>query len=64
MALPSYVVYSMEGNRSGLHCPYVTYTQVATIGESGEFGQILSGVDSFKSGVVENADAMCLRRGD
>ena len=43
MALPSYVVYSMEAAKSG---------------------QILSGVDSFKSGVVENADAMRLRRGD
>ena len=42
----------------------MTYTQVATIGEIGESGQILSGVDSFKSGVVENADAMRLRRGD
>ena len=36
----------------------------ASISESGESGQILSGVDNFKSGVVENADAMRLRRGN
>ena len=39
-------------------------TQSAIFSESGKSGQIFSGVDNFKSGVVENADAMRLRRGN
>ena len=42
----------------------MTYAQGATIGEGGEFGQILSSVDSFQRPVVENVDAMRFRRGD